>query len=146
MPAIENSIHHPRTRKENNVFFRFFILVIVSAMTLGMASAQNAGPMVMDMREMKNVPGPTSRATQAYMWAMKAMQVKMKSFAPTNDPDKDFVIMMKPHHKAAIDMARAYLKYGTDPILRKMAQGMVRDQGKEYEEMSAWEVHHGVKN
>jgi uncharacterized protein (DUF305 family) len=54
---------------------------------------------------------------------------KMKAFVPANDPDKDFVITMKPHHKAAIDMARAFLKCGKNSMLRKMTQGMVRDQG-----------------
>ena len=128
------------------MIFRFLILVAFFAAALGMASAQNAGSMVMAMKNVKNSQGPTSHATQAYMSAMKTMQDEMKAFVPTNDPDKDFVIMMKPHHKAAIDMARAYLKYGRDSMLRKMAQGMVRDQGKEYDEMSVWETRHGLKD
>src|SRR5258706_10372065 len=94
------------TRKENSVIFRFLILVAFFAAALGMASAQNAGSMVMDMKNIKNSQGLTSHATQAYVSAMKTMQDEMKAFVPTNDPDKDFVIMMKPHHKAAIDMAR----------------------------------------
>ena len=128
------------------MIFRFLILAVLLAAAPSMASAENAGSIVIDMKDMKNLQSPISRATQAYMWAMKTMQDKMKDFVPANDPDKDFVIMMKPHHKAAIDMARAYLKYGTDPMLRKMSQGMVRDQGTEYEEMSAWEARHGVKD
>lgn len=128
------------------MIFRFLILVAFFAAALGMASAQNAGSMIMDMKNIKNFQGPTSHATQAYIRAMNTMQDKMKAFVPANDPDKDFVIMMKPHHMAAIDMARAYLKYGRDSVLRKMAQGMVRDQGREYEEMSAWEARHGLKD
>jgi Domain of unknown function (DUF305) len=32
----------------------------------------------------------------------------------TGDPDKDFVMMMLPHHQGAIDMAKVELEYGKD--------------------------------
>ena len=123
--------------------FRLLIFSAFFAAALGMVSAE---AVTMDMKDINTFQGPTSHAIQAYIRAMKSMQEKMMAFVPANDPDKDFVIMMKPHHKAAIDMAKVYLKYGRDAMLRKMAQGMVRDQGREYEEMSAWEARHGIKD
>ena len=42
---------------------------------------------------------------------MKGMNVK-----PTGKPDKDFVLMMMPHHQGAIDMAKVeFGNTGTDP-------------------------------
>ena len=86
----------------------------------------------------------TSPATQAYMQSMQGMHDKMKGMTPTNDPNKDFVIMMKPHHQAAVEMAQTYLKYGTDPTLKKMANDIVISQKKEIVEMTTWQIKHGM--
>jgi uncharacterized protein (DUF305 family) len=56
----------------------------------------------------------------------------------TGDPDKDFVMMMMPHHQGAIDMAKVELKYGKDPTLRAMAEAIIAAQEKEIEEMQEW--------
>jgi uncharacterized protein (DUF305 family) len=57
---------------------------------------------------------------------MTDMQVK-----PTGDVDADFAAMMIPHHQGAIDMARAELKYGKNPTLRRLAQNIITDQQRE---------------
>jgi uncharacterized protein (DUF305 family) len=57
---------------------------------------------------------------------MKDMMVK-----PTGDVDRDFVAMMVPHHRGAIDMARSYLRYGHNEELRRVAQGIVDGQQQE---------------
>ncbi|CAA0090245.1 Uncharacterised protein [Starkeya nomas] len=54
---------------------------------------------------------------------MAGMDVK-----PTGNIDADFTAMMIPHHQGAIDMAVAYLRYGTDPQLRRIAQEIVVEQ------------------
>jgi uncharacterized protein (DUF305 family) len=108
----------------------------------GFALAQGAQPDAMQGMDMKGAA--TSPATQAYMQSMQGMQDKMKGMTPTNDPDKDFVIMMKPHHRAAVEMAHTYLKYGSDPTLKKMANDIVSSQKKEIAEMSAWQIKHGM--
>lgn len=79
-------------------------------------------------------------AAQAYMQPMKQMQDEMQAMTMTNDPNMDFVMMMKPHHQAAIDMAKAYLKYGNDPKLTAMAKNIVSSQKKEISEMDAWKT------
>jgi uncharacterized protein (DUF305 family) len=73
---------------------------------------------------------------------MKDMQDQMASMTPTGDADRDFVMMMKPHHQAAIDMAKAYLQHGNDPTLKAMAENIVASQQKENREMDDWEATH----
>lgn len=57
---------------------------------------------------------------------MAAMEVK-----PTGDIDADFVAMMSPHHQGAIDMAIAYLRYGKNEQLRRLAQEIIVEQQQE---------------
>ena len=53
----------------------------------------------------------------------------------TGDPDRDFAAMMIPHHKGAIDMAKAVLAHGRDPVLRRLAQGILVEQAQEIDVM-----------
>jgi uncharacterized protein (DUF305 family) len=61
----------------------------------------------------------------------------------TGDADKDFVMMMIPHHQGAIDMAKVELQYGKDPMLRKLAQDIIAAQEKEIADMKAWRAKNG---
>jgi uncharacterized protein (DUF305 family) len=49
---------------------------------------------------------------------------------------------MLPHHQAALDMAKAELKYGKDPQMRRLAQEIVTDQQSEIELMQLWLKRH----
>ena len=62
--------------------------------------------------------------------AMDRMTASMHA-RPTGDVDIDFVAMMEPHHKAAIDMAVAELRYGKNEQLRRLAQEIIVDQQQE---------------
>lgn len=73
------------------------------------------------------------------MNAHKKMMDGMTAMKSTGDPDKDFAMMMVPHHQGAIDMAEVELKYGKDPQLKKMAQEIIEAQKKEIEEFEKWE-------
>lgn len=68
--------------------------------------------------------------------AMKHMMTGMDA-KPTGDVDRDFVTMMSAHHRGAIDMAQAYLKYGHNERLKAMAQKIIADQQREIAEMAA---------
>lgn len=57
---------------------------------------------------------------------MSAMAVK-----PTGDINRDFAEMMIPHHQGAIDMAQAYLRYGSNEQLKRMAQEIIVEQLQE---------------
>lgn len=62
--------------------------------------------------------------------AMDRMMADM-AVKPTGDIDIDFAAMMIPHHQGAIDMAVAYLRYGSNEQLRRLAQEIVVEQQQE---------------
>ena len=68
---------------------------------------------------------------------MKTMMTNMH-VKPTGNPDKDFVVMMIPHHKARSTWPR--LSCNTEPIpkLRQLATDIVAAQEKEIAQMKAW--------
>ncbi len=75
--------------------------------------------------------------------AHKKMMEDMMAMKSTGDPDKDFVMMMIPHHQGAIDMAKVELKYGKDPELKKMAQKIIDAQQQEIDDFKKWQgAHH----
>ncbi len=53
----------------------------------------------------------------------------------SGDADLDFAAMMIPHHQGAIDMARIELQSGKDPVLRRLAQGIIVEQLQEIDVM-----------
>jgi uncharacterized protein (DUF305 family) len=66
--------------------------------------------------------------------AMARMHAEMH-VAPSGNPDRDFARMMVPHHQGAIDMAILELRFGKDERLRRLAQGIIIEQGQEIELM-----------
>lgn len=66
--------------------------------------------------------------------AMTKMMDDM-TIKPTGDISQDFVSMMTPHHQGAIDMAQAYLRYGQNEQLRRIAQEIIVDQQQEIQAM-----------
>ena len=80
-----------------------------------------------------------SAADDALMRSMEGM-MKGMHVKPTGNADKDFVLMMLPHHQGAVDMAKVELQYGKDPALRKLATDIVAAQEQEIALMRAWLV------
>jgi uncharacterized protein (DUF305 family) len=66
--------------------------------------------------------------------AMERMHKDM-AIAPRGDPDRDFAAMMIPHHQGAVDMAKVELQFGKNPVLRRLAQGIIVEQLQEIEVM-----------
>jgi uncharacterized protein (DUF305 family) len=89
-----------------------------------------------DMKGMNMKPA-TTPADKAYAASMQKMMKAMNA-KPTGNPDKDFVVMMLPHHQGAVDMAKVELQYGTDPELRQLATDIIAAQDKEIAQMQAW--------
>jgi uncharacterized protein (DUF305 family) len=82
-----------------------------------------------------NAPASTALADEAPFLAQNdaAMTAMMNGMAgkPTGDVDRDFTEMMIPHHQGAIDMAQAYLRYGSNEQLKRIAQEIIVDQQQE---------------
>ena len=70
--------------------------------------------------------------------SMDGMDKGMKSAPMNGDVDHDFATMMMPHHQGAIDMAKAELLYGKDPVIRRLAKGIIVDQQSEIQAMQLW--------
>ena len=66
---------------------------------------------------------------------MARMMADMHGARPTGNPDIDFLAMMIPHHAGAVDMARAVLRYGRDPVTRQLAEEIIAGQTVEIEGM-----------
>ena len=72
------------------------------------------------------------------MDGMDAMNSDMMAAGSAADIDVAFVCAMIPHHRGAIDMAKAELAHGDDPWARQVAQAVITAQEKEIADMLAW--------
>lgn len=123
-------------------------IMVLSAFTLMMgAAASQAEEVKMDHSKMDHsammMAAPTSEG--AYGEAMKTMHESMMAVNPTGDADVDFVAGMIPHHQGAIDMAKVVLEKGTDPAIRKLAEGIIKAQESEIVLMQDWLKNHAQK-
>ena len=113
---------------------RAMLLLLTLLLVLGPARALVAGEHDME----HTMPGaheaghegtpPFARLMET---AMTGMDTGMRQAPMTGDPDHDFAAMMIPHHQGAIDMAKAELLYGKNPVLRRLAQEIVVTQNSE---------------
>jgi uncharacterized protein (DUF305 family) len=62
--------------------------------------------------------------------AIRTMMTNMQ-IQPSADIDKEFVDAMVPHHRGAIEMAEAELRYGRNEQTRRLAQEIIVTQQEE---------------
>ncbi|KJK11412.1 hypothetical protein UB46_41060 [Burkholderiaceae bacterium 16] len=77
---------------------------------------------------------PAAPDESAFLSENDAAMTKMMddmAIKPSGDIARDFVAMMAPHHQGAIDMAQAYLRYGQNEQLRRVAQEIIVEQQQE---------------
>ena len=68
---------------------------------------------------------------------MEKMETDMKGMAKTGNADKDFLMMMIPHHKSAVTMSEEQLSHGKNLELKKMAQKIMNDQTAEIKQLES---------
>ena len=112
------------TNRTANAWPRTAVVLLSIA---SLASAIGLGRAVAEEGE----PSQKQSFHQLMNQAMAAMDHGMEHAAMTGSPDHDFAAMMIPHHQGAIDMAKVELVYGTDPVLRRMAQEIIVTQQQE---------------
>lgn len=129
-----------------------FFVHVVSPVPAG---AQTASPMPMSsampapsgkapghapghMQMMQMMPPVKSAADRAYMGAMMQMHGGMMRMTLTGNADHDFLVMMVPHHQAAVAMAQTELQYGKDPKVLALAKKIIAAQNAEIQEMQSW--------
>lgn len=93
----------------------------------------------LETRDNKKLPKAAANdpVVEKYRAAMKSMH-KAMNIKYTGNADKDFVRGMIPHHQGAIDMAWILVRNGRDPMLRDMAQDIIRSQNQEIAIMKEW--------
>ena len=112
-------------------------IALVSALGLGLtALAQDTSH---DGHAMMGDKGPSS---MAYMDANTRMHEGM-AIEFTGNADVDFIRGMIPHHQGAVDMAKIVLEHGTDPEVRKLAEGVIAAQEAEIAWMQEWLAKNG---
>ena len=108
---------------------------ILGSLLFGTAyAADKAEPMPMgSMRSMGSM-----EMHKSMMGGMKGMQ----SMKASGDTDYDFAMMMRMHHKNALDMANVELKNGKDAKLRDVADAIIKSQTKEIADFDEWLTGH----
>ena len=96
----------------------------------------NGGAMMGDNGGM--MMGSGDAAHTDLMDGMGQMNADMMAGGTATDIDVAFVCSMIPHHRGAIDMARAVLAHGDDPWVKELATGIIAAQEKEIADMLAW--------
>ena len=79
----------------------------------------------------------TNAATEAFNDANMRMHRDM-AIEYSGDPDVDFARGMIAHHRGAVEMAEIVIKYGKDPEIRALAEGIIKAQKEEIAFMEKW--------
>ncbi|GAC1307793.1 MAG: hypothetical protein NVSMB21_12280 [Vulcanimicrobiaceae bacterium] len=70
--------------------------------------------------------------------AMDGMSKQMAAAQMTGVQDRDFMLMMIPHHRSAVEMAKIELRLGMHPQLKALARDIIESQDGEIARMHGW--------
>ena len=82
----------------------------------------------------------TADAVKNAFKAVNDQMMQEMTKPPSGNADKDFAMMMIPHHQGAIEMAKAELQYGKDKKLRAMAEKIIKAQEMEIAQLRKWQA------
>jgi len=81
-----------------------------------------------------NVSEPTKVKqgyNEEYTVIFDAMKKGMNAAPNTGNVNLDFVLEMIPHHEGGINMAKAIIKYGSNPEVKRIAENIITSQSSE---------------
>ena len=85
---------------------------------------------------------PMTAMQTDYTKSLTRMNDEMKIGMGYNDPDTTFAKSMLGHRRGALDMVNLQLKYGSDPIMRQLAQQVTDSQQSESNIINKWLASH----
>ena len=114
----------------------------LKTMARGMIAAQQSEIAAFrDILKDYKVPATNTKDAHAHGEMTETMDKMMKLMGEskmTGNVDKDFAMMMIPHHEAAVTMSGDELSHGKNLALKKMAQKILEDQTKEVADLKTW--------
>ena len=114
----------------------------LKTMAQGMIAAQESEIAAFrDILKDYKVPPTNTKEAHAHGEMTETMDKMMKQMGEskmTGNVDKDFAMMMIPHHEAAVTMSGDELSHGKNLALKKMAQKILEDQTKEIADLKTW--------
>ena len=108
---------------------------------MDMDHMQHGGAAMDGRKDNASVDRKDSAATAGYKASMNAMMSTLPAF--TGDADIDFMKQMRPHHQAAIDMAKIVLTSGKDAETKRLAKSIIAAQQREINQIDRWLKKHG---
>jgi uncharacterized protein (DUF305 family) len=127
----------PQSRRGPFMTLALALAVLLLLALAPLASAQHGGGHGMPAGSAASAQPAGAPFARLMDQAMKTMDTGMTAAPMTGDADHDFAAMMIPHHQGAIDMAKAELLHGKNPVLRRLAQEIIVTQGSEIAVMQA---------
>jgi uncharacterized protein (DUF305 family) len=114
---------------------RLFPYLVVSVLLVGPSAAQTEHELIDRSARETTAGGNADTSFRRVMAEAMDRMTRDMAIPHSGDPDRDFAAMMIPHHQGAIDMAKVQLQFGRDPILRRLAQGIIVEQQQEIDLM-----------
>ncbi|GAB4014345.1 hypothetical protein GCM10028773_00740 [Spirosoma koreense] len=78
---------------------------------------------------------PSAAFDSAMQQTMAGMMNDLPSTEALSDTDRAFAAVMKPHHQAALAMAKVILQFCDEPVIQAYAQGLMASQQIEIDQM-----------
>jgi uncharacterized protein (DUF305 family) len=128
------------TLSVKNILVRALTVSALAVVESSPAFAQSTSGMQHD--DMKSMG---SDGSMKMHMTMQASQKKMNDMEMSGDTDRDFAMMMRAHHQAGIDMAKAEVASGKDATMVSEAKKIIASQQKDIEKFDAWLQKHPKK-
>ena len=116
------------------------VAALAALATPPLANAQSV-PLPADGATKAFEPGAGTAEEKSAMEMQKPidnLKEKMAAFQVTGNTDYDFAMMARMQRQAELDIARAELEHGKEPMLRSMAGRIIESQKNEIKELDQW--------